>query len=158
MFEVVAVDLSRRIKVLESDSEARLSDDEESQGSHPFIASTKRKDSNSQDDKSDEEDATGIVRTVTNPVTLSKKASPGKPTTPATKLYQANKTKSSLKRAPGEPSSEEEQNSQEKQSDKSDNDITVNVSPVDEVIEIYNKINGIEIEKLLEFLHRKSKQ
>jgi hypothetical protein len=48
-----------------SDSETGLSDDDESQGSHPFIADTKSKKPYSQDDESDDEDVTGIVRTGT---------------------------------------------------------------------------------------------
>jgi hypothetical protein len=83
------------------------------------------------------------------PQKTRKKAPP-----PATKSDQANKIKSYLIPAPVEPSSEEDQDSQDQKPQKSDNDVTVDGSPVDEDIEINNTISGIGIEKLLEFLNK----
>jgi hypothetical protein len=162
------------------DSETGLSDDNESQGLHPFIADTKGKKPNSQDDKSDDEDATGIVKTGTKkkPYMIRKpvppaqprtkqfkkknnKAPPGKPTTLATKLDHATtKTKSSLKATPGKPSLEDEQNSQLDDDDdtgikevRSVINNSVALKNVD-VASVLKDIDIYKVEKLMEMIKK----
>jgi hypothetical protein len=62
--------------------------------------------------------------------TQQKRGPPEKTTAPATKPDHATKTKSAVKPAPGELTSEDEQDSQEEKPEKSDNDDDTGIKQV----------------------------